>query len=256
MKTAALLAVLLIGWATTGVCGEVTVTYFGHSCFSVHAEDGPVIMIDPYGSYVPYPGLPAAADIVLMTHPHIDHCPPCYGEFGRVLGDPMIASAWDLSTGEIKTGNWKITDEFSVRIIEASHVNARGGGEGRVGIFRFEIDGIVFAHVGDLGKILEGPQMAALSDVEVLFVPVGKAFTLDAAEAMTVIAQLPDVRVVFPMHYRVEGITPWTSIALLDEFTRAAEVIYPVVVVEEDHAALDAEALPEATEVWILDYVE
>ncbi|UCF09742.1 MAG: MBL fold metallo-hydrolase [Candidatus Bipolaricaulota bacterium] len=200
MRTAVVLALALLMWTGFGVAGDVTVTYYGHSCFMIQAEGGPAIMIDPYGSYVPYPGLPAEADIVLITHPHIDHCPPCYGEYGRVQGEPGIFLAWDLNTGEVKEGDWKITDELSVRIVEVSRVNARGGGEGRVGVFRFEIDDIVFAHLGDLGKILEGPQMAALSDVEVLFVPVGRQFTLDAAEAMTVIAQLPDVRVVFPMH--------------------------------------------------------
>lgn len=54
---------ILILWLTTLIgftltAESVNVTYLGHSCFTIQAEDGPIIMIDPYASYVPYPALP------------------------------------------------------------------------------------------------------------------------------------------------------------------------------------------------------
>ena len=255
MRTALLVAFVLLLTAVAAFCGEVTVTYYGHSCFTLASEGGPTIMIDPYGSYVPYPGLPAEADIVLMTHKHVDHCPPCHGEMDRVLGDPLYVLALKAD-GSVMAGNWKITDAFSTRILAASHENARGGGAGLVGIFRFEIDGIVFAHLGDLGTLLDAAQVAALRDVEVVFLPVGKQFTLDAAEAMTVIAQLPAVKVVFPIHYYVQGITPWSGMAPLSDFTALAGLMYPVTRIDDDSVTLDADDLPASLEVWLLNYVE
>jgi len=80
---------LLVGLVSgVALAEDVAVSFLGHSCFTIQEEGGPVILIDPYGSYVPYPGLPVPADIVLMTHAHIVHCPYCFGENDRVSGGP------------------------------------------------------------------------------------------------------------------------------------------------------------------------
>lgn len=244
---------IIIGLAT--FAESVTVTSLGHSCFTIQLEDGPIIMIDPYASYVPYPSLPQPADIVLMTHAHIDHCPPCYGENDRYTGDPIEVIPWDTQ-GRIQEGNWRITDDLLVRFIEASHVTATGGGQGYVSMFSFEVGGLRFAHLGDLGRILTGAQITTLGDVDVLFLPVGGAFTINATEALTVIAQLPTVKVVFPMHYFVEEITPWPEIAPLSDFTLVADVLYTVVDQETSQVVIDSNGLPEAVEVWILEFLE
>jgi len=259
VRVSALLAVVLVG-AVIGPAvsaGDVTVSFLGHSCYTVQAEGGPIVMIDPYGSYVPYPGLPAPADIVLMTHRHIDHCPYCYGESDRVLGDPILVHLWDDAgrcREKLPPAAWVITPEFKTHAIEASHVTRSGGGEGWVCLFSFEVDGIRFAHLSDLGQILTAKQIGALSDVDVLFLPVGGSFTIDPAEAMTVIGQLPSVRIVLPMHYYVDGITPWPSMLPLEDFTSLARTTYGVREIENDHAALSTETLPGSLEVWVLKH--
>ena len=240
-----------VGFASFGE--PVTVTYLGHSCFTIQSEDGPIIMIDPYASYVPYPALPQPADIVLMTHAHVDHCPRSYGETDRYTGDPIEVFSWD-NQGRTQEGNWRITDDLLVRFIEATHVTTTGGGQGYVSLFSFEVGGIRFAHLGDLGRVLTESQIAALGDVDVLFIPVGGAATIDAAEALTVIAQLPTVKIVFPMHYHVEDITPWPEIAPLVDFTLVADVLHAVVDQETSQVVIDSNALPEDVEVWILEY--
>ena len=241
---------LAVGWACAAT--EVAVTYLGHSCFTIQSEDGPIIMIDPYASYVPYPALPQPADIVLMTHAHIDHCPICYGETDRYTGDPIEIRPWN-DVGRVQEGNWRITDDLVVRFIEASHVTASGGGAGTVCMFCFEVGGIRFAHLGDLGQILTPAQVTALGEVDVLFLPVGGAFTVNATEALTVIAQLRSVKVVFPMHYFVEGFTPWPDIAPLSSFTSVAAIMHTVVDQQASRVVIDSQALPETVETWILD---
>lgn len=245
-------------WMATAVtvpafAETVTVTYLGHSCFTIQSGNGPIILIDPYASYVPYPSLPQPANVVLMTHGHIDHCPSCYGEPDRYLGDPIEVKPWD-SHGRIQEGNWRITADLVVRFIEATHVTVSGGGAGYVSLFSFEVGGLRFAHLGDLGKILTAAQITALGDVDVLFVPVGGAFTTDVAEALTVIAQLPTVKIVFPMHYFVDGITPWPEIAPLSDFTLVADVLHAVVNQEANQVVIDSEALPKSVEVWVLEH--
>jgi len=250
-----LLLLLLLG--ASALSEDVEVAYLGHSCFTIQAEGGPIVMIDPYASYVPYPALPKPADIVLMTHQHIDHCPPCYGEFDRVDGDPILVYRWTddgRCNEKLPPGALVITEDFKTQVIEGSHVTVSGGGQGWVCMFSFEIGGIRFAHLGDLGRILNASQMQALADVDVLFLPVGGAFTIDAAEALTVIAQLPAVKVVLPMHYHVDGITPWASMAPLSDFTRVADVLYTVREIGDSTVSVDADALPSSTEIWILDY--
>ena len=256
MKKTALFVFVLGMAITVGLTSfgeQVTVTYLGHSCFTIQSEDSPIIMIDPYASYVPYPALPQPADIVLMTHGHVDHCPQSYGETDRYTGDPIEVVPWD-NQGRIQEGNWRISDDLLARFIEATHVTVSGRGQGYVSMFSFEYGGLRFAHLGDLGKILTTAQITALGDVDVLFIPVGGAFTIDAAEALTVIAQLPSVKIVFPMHYFVDDITPWPEIAPLADFTLVADVLHTVVGQEISQVVIDSDALPESVEVWIPEY--
>ena len=121
-------------------------------------------------------------------------------------------------------------------------------------MFSFEVGGLRFAHLADLGRILTSSQITALGVVDVLFIPVGGAFTIDAAEALTVIAQLPTVKIVFPMHYYVEDITPWPEIAPLSDFTLVADTMHEVINQETHQVVIDSSALPETVEVWVLEF--
>ena len=56
-------------------------------------------------------------------------------------------------------------------------------------------------HLGDLGHLLSPEQVAAITPCDVLLIPVGGTYTLDAAGARTVVEQLHP-KVVIPMHYR------------------------------------------------------
>jgi L-ascorbate metabolism protein UlaG (beta-lactamase superfamily) len=258
MKKAALFCLMMGIAAVAGfvlTAEPVTVTFLGHSCFTFQAEGGSIVMLDPYATYVPYPGLPQPADVVLMTHGHIDHCPPCYGETDRYTGDPRVVAPWN-SQGRTQEGTWRIAEDLVVRFIEATHVTSSGGGQGYVTLFAFEIGGIRFAHLGDLGRTLSDSQIEALGDVDVLCIPVGGAFTIDAAEALTVIGQLPSVKIVLPIHYYVDGITPWTDMAPLSDFLSVAEGTYEIVEKDAAQVILTAEDLPEETQIWVLDYLD
>ncbi|MCD5408330.1 MBL fold metallo-hydrolase, partial [Candidatus Bipolaricaulota bacterium] len=60
MYKATVLAGIVLFGVLSLVAGEVTVTFLGHSCFTLATEDG-VVMLDPYATYLPYPALPKPA---------------------------------------------------------------------------------------------------------------------------------------------------------------------------------------------------
>ena len=172
MKRLLLVTGLAFGLWLSGWAEKVTLTYLRHSCFTLQAGGGPILMIDPYGTPTRCPALPKPADVVLITHGHIDHCPWCYGEKDRVLGTPILVWPFD-EQGRVKEGRWRLADWLTVDFVEATHVTKDGRGEGLVCLFAFDLGGIRFAHLGDLGRPLTEDQIEALGSVQVLMIPVG-----------------------------------------------------------------------------------
>jgi len=255
VKRLLLVTGLVFGLWYSGWAEEVTLTYLGHSCFTLQAGGGPLLMIDPYGTPIRYPALPKAADVVLITHGHIDHCPWCHGEKDRVLGDPLVVWPFD-EQGRGKEGRWQLTDWLTVDFVEATHVTKAGHGQGLVCLFAFDLGGIRFAHLGDLGRPLSQDRVAALGEVEVLMIPVGGYFTIDAAEAIQVIKQLPTVRVVLPMHYYVEGYCPWRVIAPIDGFLNLIRAEgWTIRELDAPQVSLSPDTLPESVEIWVLPFL-
>ncbi|WP_394296398.1 MBL fold metallo-hydrolase [Methanothrix harundinacea] len=89
----------------------------------------------------------------------------------------------------------------------ASYHDDRGGKRrGKNTIFSFEMDGIRVCHLGDLGHLLSERDAAALGDVDVLMIPVGGVYTLDAGGAKKVVGQIRP-KVVIPMHFMTPALT-------------------------------------------------
>lgn len=242
----------VVGMGAAALAGTVEIDWLGHSCFSLHGEDLPTVVIDPYATYLPYPGLPKPADIVLITHGHIDHCPYCFGQKDRVSGDPMIVFPFGPDR-RVREGRWKIGEALVVQFVEAPHVTASGGGQGWVSMFAFDLAGVRFAHLGDVGQPLTESQIEALGPVDVLFLPVGGTYTIGPEEAVAVIEQLPTVRIAIPMHFFVEGYCPW-PLAPVDDFVAAVGATWPVHRIEGSTAMITADTLPESVEIWVMPF--
>jgi L-ascorbate metabolism protein UlaG (beta-lactamase superfamily) len=88
-----------------------------------------------------------------------------------------------------------------VLAIASEHDPSAGTERGPNAIFSFELDGLRICHLGDLGQsALRDEQLAAIGKPDVLMVPVGGHFTIDAEAAAEVVRVL-DPAVVVPMHY-------------------------------------------------------
>ena len=113
-------------------------------------------------------------------------------------------------------------------------------------MFKFEIEGLNICHLGDLGELLDEKQVSQIGEVDILFIPVGGTFTLDAEGAWKTIKEI-NPRVIVPMHFRVGGLS--LSIAPVDGFLELAN--QDLIVKVGNEIELTKDELPEGQEVWV-----
>ena len=91
-----------------------------------------------------------------------------------------------------------------INAIKSFHDGQRGKKRGENTIFKFRMDGIDICHLGDLGEACSAELIDVLLPVNVLLIPVGGTYTIDAEMAKEYVDRImPDV--VIPMHYREKG---------------------------------------------------
>lgn len=161
------------------------IKYLGHSSFLLKTKDARIVT-DPFDTKAVGLKFPKTeADIVTVSHPHKDH------------------NAVSDVTGEITVFDWPGQfEKKGVRIwgYRAFHDKAQGKERGEVVMYKFEADGVSVLHCGDLGFVPEDSFLDEIGDVDVLLVPVGGTFTIDANEAIEVIKKV-EPSIVVPMHY-------------------------------------------------------
>ncbi len=167
-------------------------TWLGHSCFRLMTQNGITVTMDPFHEEeVGYPLLRLHSDIVTVSHEHEDH-----NNVAGVSGHPQVIRG----PGRHKA----LGIEFLG--LTSSHDDAGGGLRGQNTIFCFSLDGIRICHLGDLGEPLSRPLVQAIGPVDLLFLPVGGRYTIDAVGADEVMRQLRPV-VAVPMHYRTRNLS-------------------------------------------------
>lgn len=171
--------------------------YFGHSCFLLTSDDKTRILCDPYGD-IGYP-LPAVdCDAVTVSHAHYDHAN---------LGGVPCQSVLPPQGGKV--------GGITVRAEPSFHDEAGGAKRGGNIIYFFEADGVCVAHLGDLGEPVGEKRLASLRGADVLLIPVGGNYTIDAKTAAAYVDALRPAYVI-PMHYKtaklkidIEGVEPF-----------------------------------------------
>ncbi len=162
------------------------IQWLGHACFLLTAGDNTRIMTDPFDETIGYPLPRVPADIVTVSHQHFDH-----NAVNTVPGNPKVVQ----DAGEHVFGNIRITGHNSY------HDKKKGSQRGKNIIFIVESEGLRVCHLGDLGHLPDKILIEALGPVDVLMIPVGGYFTIDAGEAAELVKQLSPPYVL-PMHYK------------------------------------------------------
>ncbi len=183
------------------------IKYLGHSAFIITSDKGLKIITDPYKTSpsLTYGAITESADIVTISHEHLDHC-----NLAAVRGNPEV----------VKGAGRVVVKGIEFNGITSYHDEAKGRMRGNNTIFCFEVDGMRVCHLGDLGHLLDDRQVREMGDVDILFIPVGGYFTIDARAASQVCNQLKP-RVIMPIHYKTEKGIP--GISGVDEFIRGKD---------------------------------
>jgi L-ascorbate metabolism protein UlaG (beta-lactamase superfamily) len=177
-------------------------TWYGQSCFLLESASGARIVMDPIPTNIGY--LPPAdlhADAVTISHEHPDHT-----NVALVQGKPRVLRGLTADRkGWVKIDE-KIKD-IAVRSVGVYHDGKRGAETGLDTVFIFEIGGVRIAHLGDLGHALTDQQLSAIGSVDVVLVPVGGTYTVDAQEATHVADQIRPRLMIIPMHFKTDAVT-------------------------------------------------
>ena len=164
--------------------------YLGHDLFTLTLTDGTLIVTDPYQGLYQYPDRTIAADICTVSHHHADH-----DSVSILQGDPIIIDTEGIH--HPKNG-------ICITGISTFHDEAQGAKRGTNLVFVIEVEGLRFVHLGDLGHLLSPAQISAIGQPDILFLPVGGNYTIDAKTALCVMQSLSP-KVTIPMHYRTHA---------------------------------------------------
>jgi len=210
----------------------MNIKWLGHATFLITSDDGIKIITDPYetNERLTYDDINESADIVTVSHGHGDH-----SNATAVGGNPAVVKEAAESKG------------IKFEAIATHHDDSGGDQRGDNTIFSFKVDGIKLCHLGDLGHMLNDKQAVQLGKIDVLMIPVGGNFTIDAAVAGKVCDKLAP-RLVIPMHFSNER-CPHFPVAGVDDFIKGKSNVTNLEVSEME---LTAGILPAAPQIVVM----
>ncbi|MBQ9308303.1 MAG: MBL fold metallo-hydrolase [Clostridia bacterium] len=182
-------------------------TCLGHSKFLIELMSGMRICTDPFDASTGYPVGDTEADVVLVSHHHHDH-----DAVETLRGVEKVIDTEGTHTLAFGT---------QVHMLASYHDDKQGSLRGSNLIAVLETEGLRVAHLGDLGHLPDEDLYAKIGHVDVLLIPVGGYFTIDAQQALEICKHLKP-QIILPMHYKTAFNDDW-PIAKVDAFLDACK---------------------------------
>ena len=185
--------------------GEVKITPIHHASLMIEAG-GKTIQIDPVGQGN-YEGLPQA-DLILVTDIHGDHLDGeeiarLTKEGTEIVAPPAVARQVHV-TKVLKNGETTAWNGWTIEAIPMYNMK-RGPAPGKFYHDKGRGDGYVLAYGGKRFYIAgdtEGtPEMRALKNIDVAFIPMNLPYTMPPEEAAEAVKAFHP-KIVYPYHYR------------------------------------------------------
>jgi L-ascorbate metabolism protein UlaG (beta-lactamase superfamily) len=169
-------------------------TFLGHSSFRLKGKTASLVT-DPFDPKMVGLSFPkVSADIVTISHKHDDHNKAeLVKDVKKVVSGP---------------GEYEI-NEVSIIGISTYHDDKKGAKRGKNTIYVIEMDGQRIVHLGDLGHKLSEKFIEKVGSVDVLMIPVGGEYTIDATQATELVRAI-EPRMTIPMHFKVPKLNPET----------------------------------------------
>ena len=184
---------------------DLEITFLGHGSLMM-TFGGKTIHVDPYGDVADYGSLPLA-DLVLVTHDHFDHLDPAALKVILKPATTVVASkscaaklhgAIILANGEART-----VLDLPIEAVPAYNIahkrpdgdpfHPKGAGNGYVITFGDK-------RVYIAGDTEDTPEMKALKDIDIAFLPMNLPYTMSPEQAATA-AKAFWPKVLYPYHY-------------------------------------------------------
>ena len=173
------------------------ISWKGQACFHIIASPAKgeqvKIVVDPYNDSIGLRLPSLEADIAMVTHDHDDH-----NNVKALKGDPFVIT---------NPGEYDVKG-IAIQGILSFHDENQGKDRGTNTIYVFEAEGMKLCHLGDFGQAeLTPEQVEKIGNIDILFIPVGGVYTIDAKGAGKVLNQI-EPKVVVPMHYAIPKLKP------------------------------------------------
>ena len=216
----------------------MNIKWYGHAAFKITTASGTKIIIDPYqsgfsGGALSYSRIADEADIVITSHDHGDH---------NNVKD--IQGKYDHIKAE---GNYEIRN-VKIKLIPTFHDSSRGKERGNNLISVIAADGLTLVHLGDLGHDPGQEILRMIGAVDILLLPVGGFYTIDAGAATKIMNDI-NPKVTIPMHYRTKKCS--FPITTVQEFTKGKNNARTL---QESELEITKESLPKETEILVLQH--
>ena len=185
----------------------MNIIWHGQSFFEINTKDTKneelKIAIDPFDKSIGLKIPKVEAQILLITHNHSDH-----SNKKAINGNPFLIE----SPGEYETKG------VYVKGVQGFHDDSQGKEKGKVVFYIIEVENIKICHLSDIGqKELTSEQIDQIGNIDILMIPVGGVYTLDAKQAANIISQI-EPKIVIPMHYQVPNLN--LKLNSLDQFLK------------------------------------
>lgn len=188
-----------LGWASELRDVVSKIKWITQAC--VRIEDKKIIYIDPYK----LEGEPPKADIILITHDHMDHFDP--SSIKLILKDSTIVivpekvnvKLKDVSLKRIKINTTMEIEGYKITAVPAYNIKKKmfhPKEKGYAG-YIIEVDGVKIYHTGDTERI---PEMKDLN-VDIVLLPLGQTYTMNSVEEAVMVVKDVKAKIAIPIHY-------------------------------------------------------
>ncbi len=223
------------------------ITWFGHAAFKLEDAGGFSVITDPYTPEgVGYAPIRETADVVLISSDDDSaHC-----RHDLIPGDPKVLNALTIA----QAGGAGEAGGLAVQAIEAAEWDhhPEHAVPGQNGMYRFDLDGIRIAHMGDVGNPLTEAQQDFFQETDVLLALAGGYLTIELPDLMEMIHRVKP-RLIIPMHFRTLTYKPRNTMwieSFLAHFRDDAVDFASAHTIE-----LSKGDLPDQTRVMVMDYM-